>query len=138
MNQIEFFSAKLEFEIDACDLNKQVIKNPDLLEIIDARSERAFNIEHIKGAISLPYGLMNEENVKHLDKNKIYISYCDGYGCNASTKGAYLLSKLGFNVKELIGGIESWKFEGHPVETNLTGEELEKEMACSPMCSCHN
>ena len=88
MNQVEFFSAKLQYEIDACDLNKAIHENGDIYEIIDTRSERAFNLEHIKGAISLPYSLMNEENVKHLDKNKIFVTYCDSSGCNASTKGA--------------------------------------------------
>ena len=138
MNQIDFFAAKLQFEIDACDLNRAIKENGNNFEIVDARSERAYNLEHIKGAISLPYAQMNEETVKHLDKNKIYVSYCDGYGCNASTKGALRLSELGFKVKELIGGIESWKFEGHEIASNLSPEEYNEAMACGPMCSCHN
>jgi rhodanese-related sulfurtransferase len=138
MNQVEFFGAKLQFEIDACDLNKAIHENGNMYEIIDARSERAFRLEHIKGAISLPYSLMNEENVKHLDKNKIFVTYCDGPGCNASTKGAFGLSKLNFKVKELIGGIESWKLEGNEISGDLSDEEYKESMACGPMCNCHN
>ena len=138
MNQVEFFGAKLQYEIDACDLNKAVRESGSVYEIVDARSERAYNMEHIKGAMNLPYSKMNEETVKQLDKNKTYVTYCDGFGCNASTKGALRLSELGFKVKELIGGIDSWKYEGHPIATNLTKEEYEEEMACGPMCSCHN
>lgn len=136
MNQIEFFSAKLQFEIDACDLFKEIQEKENVHVIVDARSERAFRLEHIKGALNLHYRLMNEETVKHLDKNKIYVTYCDGFGCNASTKGAYKLSELGFKVKELIGGIDSWKYEQHPIESSLSNMEYAKQKECGPMCSC--
>lgn len=138
MNQIEFFSAKLEFEIDACDLNKDVNENGSMYEIVDARSERAYNKEHIKGAINLPYSKMNADTVKNLDRNKLYVTYCDGLGCNASTKGALKLSELNFRVKELIGGIESWKLEGHEVVSNFSVEELNEAVSCGHTCSCHN
>jgi hypothetical protein len=36
-------------------------------------------------------------------------------GCNASTKGAYKLARLGFRVKEPLGGIDWWRRDGHPV-----------------------
>ncbi len=35
---------------------------------------------------------MSDLTTSHLDKYKIYITYCDGIGCNASTKGALKLS----------------------------------------------
>ena len=138
MNQIGFFSAKLQFEIDACDLKKAIYENAGLYEIVDARSEKAFMQEHIKGAISFSYRLMNEESVKRLDKNKIYVTYCDGFGCNASTKGALKLSELNFKVKELIGGIESWKSDGNETSSDISVEELQESLACGPLCNCHN
>ncbi len=138
MNQIDFFSAKLQFEIDACDLKNSIKKNENIYEIVDVRSERAFRQEHIKGAISLPHVLMNEEHLKNMDRNKIYVTYCDGLGCNASTKGAYKLSELNFKVKELIGGIESWIFEGNETVSDLTEAEYQESRACGPMCNCHN
>ena len=138
MNQTDFFSAKLQFEIDACDLNKAGRENGNIYVIVDARSKRAYDMEHIKGAISLPYALMNEEAVKHLDKSKIFVTYCDGLGCNASTKGALKLSELNFKVKELIGGIESWKIEGNETGCNLSVAEYAEANSCGPMCNCHN
>lgn len=138
MNQIEFFGAKLQFEIDACDLKRAIHENENMYEIVDTRSERAFRQEHIKGAISLSHKTMNVETVKHLDKNKIFVTYCDGLGCNASTKGAFKLSELNFKVKELIGGIESWKLEGNETSSNLSVEEYKESIACGPMCNCHN
>jgi rhodanese-related sulfurtransferase len=37
-----------------------------------------------------------------------------GPGCNGSTRAAARLAALGFQVKELIGGLEYWKREGYP------------------------
>jgi len=138
MNQVEFFGAKLKFEIDSCDLKKAISENENMYVIVDTRSERAFKQEHIKGAINLSHKLMNEETVKHLDKNKIFVTYCDGLGCNSSTKGAFKLSELDFKVKELIGGIESWKLEGNEILSDLSYEEYQEAMSCGPMCNCHN
>ena len=59
---------------------------------------------------------MSEETTKDLDKSKMYVTYCDGIGCNASTKGAVNLAKLGFNVKELLGGLDWWKRDGYATE----------------------
>jgi rhodanese-related sulfurtransferase len=56
---------------------------------------------------------MNIENTSGLDKNALYISYCDGIGCNASTKAALNMAKPGFMVKELNGGLDWWKRDGY-------------------------
>lgn len=44
------------------------------------------------------------------------VTYCDGIGCNASTKGALNMTKLGFRVKELMGGLEWWERDGYATE----------------------
>jgi rhodanese-related sulfurtransferase len=44
----------------------------------------------------------------------VYVIYCDGIGCNASTKGVYKLSLLEFRAKELLGGLDWWQRDGHP------------------------
>ena len=62
---------------------------------------------------------MRKETTKDLDKTALFVIYCDGIGCNASTKGALNMGKLGFRVKELIGGLEWWKRDGY----NTEGEE---------------
>jgi rhodanese-related sulfurtransferase len=84
--------------------------------VVDARKAFAFEAEHIPGAISLPHREMNEESTRHLDKEMLYVVYCDGIGCNASTRGALNMTQLGFTVKELIGGIEWWKYDGYATE----------------------
>jgi rhodanese-related sulfurtransferase len=112
------FRNKLEFETDAWDL-KEMLRAGEKVVVIDARSGNAFAQEHIPQAISFPYRRMNRESTKQLDRNTLYVTYCDGIGCNASTKGALKLAELGFQVKELIGGIEWWKRDGYPTESAL-------------------
>ena len=117
MNQQDFYQAKLNFETDSWDLSEALNNGEDII-VIDARSEEAYNAEHIPIAINFPHREMTAESTKHLDKSKTYVTYCDGIGCNASTKGALKMSQLGFKVKELLGGLDWWKRDGY--ETNGT------------------
>jgi rhodanese-related sulfurtransferase len=50
------------------------------------------------------------------------VVYCWGPACNAATKAAARLSALGFQVKEMIGGLEYWRHEGYAVEGALGNE----------------
>ncbi len=115
MNQIEFYEAKLNYETDSWDLFDSLKNNKDII-VVDARSNQAFDIEHIPTSINLPHVTMSELTTNHLDKTKVYVTYCDGIGCNASTKGALKLSKLGFKAKELLGGLDWWKRDGYATE----------------------
>lgn len=113
--QIKHYQDKLAYEIDPSDLF-EAMNNGELIFPIDARRPAAFAKERIPGAINIPHRTMNEETTKSLRKDVLYVTYCDGIGCNASTKGALNLVKLGFKVKELMGGIEWWKLDGYDTE----------------------
>lgn len=113
--QIVFFENKLRFEVDPSDLF-EAMNNGEKIVPLDARKQYSYEAEHIPGAISIPHRTMNKETTKQLDRDVTYVCYCDGIGCNASTKGALIMTKLGFKVKELIGGIEWWKFDGYATE----------------------
>jgi rhodanese-related sulfurtransferase len=119
--QTTFFEQKLKYEIDAWDL-KELLTNGEKVKIIDARSINAFNNEHIAGAINIPHRTMTPENTSSFDIETLYVIYCDGIGCNASTKGALNMSRLGFKVKELIGGIDWWKRDGYETHGQKVGE----------------
>lgn len=110
-SQIDFYEQKLNFEIDPADLY-DALKNRQNIIVIDTRSAQSFAQEHIPGAINIPHRTMTVETTRHLDKSALVVTYCDGIGCNASTKGALNMVKLGFTVKELIGGIAWWKADG--------------------------
>ncbi|WP_422360963.1 rhodanese-like domain-containing protein [Reichenbachiella sp.] len=122
--QIQFYKNKLSFEMDPSDLF-EAFENKEDIVAIDARQDFGYKKEHIPGAINLPHRDMTLESTAHLDKSKTYVCYCDGIGCNASTKGALKMSELGFSVKELMGGIEWWKFDGYATEgDNATAGSL--------------
>lgn len=46
------------------------------------------------------------------------VVYCWSPGCNAGQKGALAFSRLGFAVREMIGGYEYWVREGQPYEND--------------------
>jgi rhodanese-related sulfurtransferase len=110
-----FYEQKLQYELDSWDLNDALTKGEKVIAV-DARSVETFQKEHIPGAINIPHRTMTAESTAHLDKSILYVTYCDGIGCNASTKGALNLVKLGFQVKELMGGIDWWKRDGYTTE----------------------
>jgi rhodanese-related sulfurtransferase len=122
--QIAYYTEKLEFEIDAWDL-EAMLDRGDAVTVVDARGEGAFREEHIAGAINVPHRTISDETTAHLDREALVVTYCDGIGCNASTRAALRMAQLGFRTKELIGGIAWWKRDGHPVDgtrSGLTGE----------------
>jgi len=114
-DQIEFYEQKLKYELDSWDL-LEALKHGENVIVVDTRSIESYQNEHIPGAINIPHLTMTPESTAKLDKNYLYVTYCDGIGCNASTKGALNLTKLGFKIKELQGGINWWKKDGYETD----------------------
>lgn len=113
--QLKHYADKLAYEIDSWDL-KVALERGERITVIDARSADAYAAGHIPGAINIPHRTMSAETTTSVDRASTVVTYCDGIGCNASTKGALNMTKLGFTVKELIGGLDWWKRDGHPTE----------------------
>jgi rhodanese-related sulfurtransferase len=112
---VKMMEDKLRLYTDSWDLSVDLkAALPDIV-VIDARSRNAYVAGHIPGAVSFPHREMNAETVASMDRSKVYVVYCDGIGCNASTKGAYKLALLGLRIKELLGGLDWWRRDGHPV-----------------------
>jgi rhodanese-related sulfurtransferase len=112
IEQLAYYQQKLAYETDSSDLHLALKNNENIL-VVDGRSAEAYQHEHIPGAINIPHKGICSNNTAELDKSKVYICYCDGIGCNASTKTAMKLLSLGFQVKELLGGIDWWKRDGY-------------------------
>lgn len=110
--QRNHYLAKLAYEIDSWDLSV-ALEAGESLVVIDARSPEAYEQEHIPGAINIPHRTMDEQTTASVATNALAVTYCDGIGCNASTKGALKMLDLGFRVKELMGGLDWWKRDGH-------------------------
>lgn len=131
MDQLKHYAAKLAYEIDPADL-KAALDDGERIVVIDARSAEAYAHEHIPGAISLPHRTLDAARATMLDRQALYVSYCDGIGCNASTKGALKLAQLGFTVKELIGGLDWWKRDGYAT----AGQGASAAPADAIACGC--
>ena len=114
-NQTEFYEAKLAYEIDAWDLNA-AREAGEAVVVVDTRAPQAYAAAHLPGAINIPHREMSEQAMAAYDRGPLYVTYCDGIGCNASTKGALNLARLGFRVKELMGGIEWWQRDGYQTD----------------------
>ncbi len=127
--QIKFYENKLAYEMDPSDLYDAFESSTEFIAL-DTRQAFGYEKEHIPTAINIPHKEMTVESTKHLDKTKTYVCYCDGIGCNASTKGALKMTKLGFKVKELMGGIEWWKFDGYATEGTKPTEGSSFVCAC--------
>jgi rhodanese-related sulfurtransferase len=110
--QQAYYEQKLKFEVDSWDL-ADAIKNGEKVIALDTRIKDLFEQEHIPGAINIPHRTMTVERTAYLDKEYLYVTYCNGIGCNGSTKGALKMLKLGFRVKELTGGLDWWKRDGY-------------------------
>ena len=128
---LAYFHAKLAYETDSSDVYNDLQEGITDFVVIDARSPESYGVERIPGAISVPHKQMNEQTTAFLPRHKVLVVYCDGIGCNASTKGAAKLTSLGFVAKELIGGLDWWKRDGYPVEG---GQVNPNDTA--PACGC--
>jgi rhodanese-related sulfurtransferase len=125
--QRQHYADKLAYETDSWDL-KVALDAGEEVVVIDARSAEAYQAEHIPGAISIPHRTINAETTKQLSRSALVVTYCDGIGCNASTKGALKMLDLGFRVKELLGGLDWWKRDGHA--THATAANTRSKCGC--------
>ena len=100
IDQMNHYQRKLAYEMDSWDLYEALGEN-EPVTIIDGRSAEAYAQEHIPGALNLPHREISHSSTRSLDKSRIHVCYCDGIGCNASTKTALKLLTLGFQVREL-------------------------------------
>ena len=126
-DQLRYYREKLEYEIDSWDL-KVALDAGENVVVVDARSADAYLAGHIPSAINVPHRTMNAETTAEIDREALVVTYCDGIGCNASTKGALNMLQLGFKVKELLGGLDWWKRDGH--ETHGATESAPSRCGC--------
>lgn len=113
MDQLLHYQKKLSYEFDSWDTYEALQDVDTNLVVVDGRSAAAFATEAIPGAINLPHREICVQSTAYLDKSKVYVCYCDGIGCNASTKTALKLLTLGFQVRELMGGLDWWIRDGY-------------------------
>lgn len=98
------------------DLYADIVAGTPDLVVVDARYPETYALEHLPGAVNLPWRDIDETTTAHLSREALYVVYCWNASCHASTKTAQRLEALGFRVKELHGGLQDWKKQGFPTE----------------------
>jgi rhodanese-related sulfurtransferase len=114
---LSYFSAKLALETDASDVYAAQKSGEDFV-LVDVRGEEAWTQGRIAGAIHMPYRKIAERAPLEIDTATPVVVYCWSPGCNAGAKGALEFARLGYRVKEMIGGYEYWVREGQPTEND--------------------
>lgn len=114
---IDYFSAKLRLETDASDVYAAQKAGEEFV-LVDVRSDEAWAQGRVAGAVHLPYRLIAERAPSELSRDVPVVVYCWSPGCNAGAKGALEFAKLGYSVREMIGGYEYWVREGQPTEND--------------------
>ena len=114
---LSYLSAKLTFETDPSDVYAAQKAAEDFV-LVDVRGDEAWEQGRITGAIHMPYRQIAERAPLELDPHVPVVVYCWSPGCNAGAKGALEFAKLGYRVREMIGGYEYWVREGQPTEND--------------------
>ncbi|TCJ29240.1 sulfurtransferase [Microbacterium sp. PI-1] len=115
IDRADYYAAKLAYETDASDVHAARQAQSDIV-VVDVRSEEAWAQGRVAGAIHMHYSEIAARAPREISPGAEVVVYCWSPGCNAGAKGALEFSRLGYNVREMIGGFEYWVREGHPVE----------------------
>jgi len=111
-----YFEAKLSAELGPHNVKRLIDAGDRGFVILDVRPAKAFQEGHVPGALSIPFEEL-PSRLRELPKHKDIITYCWNVTCLLCTKAAYVLTSRGYTAREMIGGIESWRAAGFPIET---------------------
>ena len=115
---IQFFRARLEHQTDVSDVHAAVESGEPGFTLIDSRGAAAWALGRIPGAIHLPTADIADGAAAAIPAGSRIVTYCWGPGCNGATRAALEFAKLGYSVREMLGGFEYWVREGFPVATD--------------------
>ncbi|MEH0818665.1 MULTISPECIES: rhodanese-like domain-containing protein [unclassified Micromonospora] len=115
------FLDRLTFETDVSDVHADLTARVPGLVVVDSRGPDAWHQGHLPGAVHLPTAEVAARAAALVPAGSLVVTYCWGPGCNGATRAALEFARLGYRVKEMLGGYEYWVREGLPVRT-ATGE----------------
>jgi len=114
---LHHFASRLAFETDCADVYDSIKTGSRDYVLVDVRGHDAFAKAHVTGAINIPHRSMTEERMAPFAAGTLFVVYCAGPHCNGANKAAVRLARLGYRVKEMIGGVTGWQDEGFPFAT---------------------
>jgi rhodanese-related sulfurtransferase len=132
---VAFFAARLAFQTDVADVHAAFASGDPGFVLVDSRSTGAWAQGRIPGAVHLPTREIPERASTLLDPGLPVVTYCWGPGCNGATRAALALARLGYPVREMLGGIEYWTREGFAVETDAGLTLADPDPLTTP-CGC--
>jgi len=135
-----FFTAQLACQTDVSDVHASLAAGASGLVVADSRSSQAWRQGRLPGAIHLPTAEIAARAATAIPRGVMVVTYCWGPGCNGATRAALEYARLGYHVKEMIGGFEYWVREGFAVltdagETRYPPDEL-TTLRAAAACGC--
>jgi len=109
---LRHFEARLGFETDCWDVQASMKPGDCDFVLLDVRGPEAFAKAHVPGAINIPHRGISKERMAEFSDDTLFVVYCAGPHCNGANKAAVRLARLGYRVKEMIGGVTGWQDEG--------------------------
>jgi len=109
---LKHFNQLLAYETDCWDVHHAISNDRQDFVLIDVRGVALYEQGHIRGAINIFHGQLNEQSLAQFPKETLFVVYCAGPHCNATEKAAIRLAKLNRPVKKMIGGVTGWLDEG--------------------------
>ena len=91
--------------------------NTEKFKLVEVLEEEEFKKGHIPGAINIPLDKLEVLANIHLKKTDTIIVYCASYVCQASTKAARNLLKMGYRkTLDYKAGKKGWLHTGYELE----------------------
>lgn len=134
------FTNRLRFETDVSDVHEAMHSGSPGFVLVDSRGQDAWDQGHLPGALHLPRSEISERAPLLIPAGTPVVTYCWGPGCNGATKAALEFARLGYEVREMLGGYEYWVREGFAVQTR-TGLVTRRAdpltaLVSGPACDC--
>ncbi|WP_083949813.1 rhodanese-like domain-containing protein [Herbidospora yilanensis] len=126
------FAARLAVETDVADVARDLAEGVTGVVVVDVRSPESWEQGHVPGAVHIP---VSEIPSTTLPFEQTVVVYCWGPGCNGAQQGGAAFARLGYRVKEMIGGFEYWAREGYPVQLGdgtVVNREVDRLVGPSP------
>ncbi|MFD9889677.1 rhodanese-like domain-containing protein [Amycolatopsis sp. NPDC059027] len=140
IDAVAHFAGRLAFEADVSDVHADLEARVDGLVVVDSRSVESWDQGHLPGALHLPTARIAERARDLVPHDAVVVTYCWGPGCNGATRAALAFARLGYRVKEMIGGYEYWVREGFPVDSAAGRREADADPLTAPVsavaCGC--
>jgi rhodanese-related sulfurtransferase len=135
IDALTFFAARLACQTDVSDVHSALATGRPGFVLVDSRGPDSWAQGRIPGALHLPTADVPARAPVELDPAVPAVTYCWGPGCNGATRAAIALVRLGFQVREMIGGMEYWIREGFPVRTD-SGQSTRPADPLTAACGC--